>query len=239
MHALPSTLPAPLAHSIASVLDAPAAPPPPEQSLTAHLISLFPTPSDLDNASLDKAQAKLRADAQQADARVERLVRQLDEEQQQAAAQTATDATLDGTAAEQAVATLLAQLASIREKARESEVVVRDITREIRNLDTAKRNVVASMTALKRLQMLGTSLLSIVLQVSTYTTSPVNAVSQLSRLTHAGRYAEAASALAAVEALRGSFGGYAGVERLALVGREVETLRKELEQRARSEFEQL
>lgn len=157
MHALPSTLPAPLAHSIASVLDAPSSSSSSsttktKASLTAHLISLFPTPADLSTASLDKAQARLRADAQQADARVQDLIRQLDQEHHNAQSHAAT---LDGTAAEQAVATLLAQLGSIREKARESEVVVRDITREIRNLDTAKRNVVASMTALKRLQMLG------------------------------------------------------------------------------------
>lgn len=37
-------------------------------------------------------------------------------------------------------------------------MVVRDITRDIQSLDLAKRNLVASMNALKRFQMLGTFL---------------------------------------------------------------------------------
>ncbi len=43
----------------------------------------------------------------------------------------------------------------IREKATESEAIVRDITRDIQVLDLAKKNLILSMTTLKRLQMLG------------------------------------------------------------------------------------
>ena len=46
-------------------------------------------------------------------------------------------------------------MSRIREKATESEAVVRNITKEIQVLDLAKRNLIQSMTALKRLQMLG------------------------------------------------------------------------------------
>lgn len=52
---------------------------------------------------------------------------------------------------------LLSQVTAIRDAATESEVVVRDITRDIQSLDLAKRNLVASMNALKRFQMLGRS----------------------------------------------------------------------------------
>ena len=55
--------------------------------------------------------------------------------------------------------TLEEQLSLIKEKSAASEEVVRDITRDIRTLDTAKRNVVGSVTALRRLGMLGESLL--------------------------------------------------------------------------------
>jgi vacuolar protein sorting-associated protein 53 len=49
----------------------------------------------------------------------------------------------------------------IREKATESEAIVRNITRDIQVLDLGKDNLVRSMTMLKRLQMLGVlSLLS-------------------------------------------------------------------------------
>jgi len=43
----------------------------------------------------------------------------------------------------------------IREKATESEAIVRNITRDIQVLDLGKDNLVRSMTILKRLQMLG------------------------------------------------------------------------------------
>ena len=52
---------------------------------------------------------------------------------------------------------LLSQVTALRDAATESEVVVRDITRDIQSLDLAKRNLVASMNALKRFQMLGAS----------------------------------------------------------------------------------
>lgn len=46
-------------------------------------------------------------------------------------------------------------MSRIREKATESEAVVRNITKEIQVLDLAKKNLIQSMTTLKRLQMLG------------------------------------------------------------------------------------
>ena len=46
----------------------------------------------------------------------------------------------------------------IREKATESEAIVRNITRDIQVLDSAKKNLILSMTTLKRLQMLGVQL---------------------------------------------------------------------------------
>jgi hypothetical protein len=46
----------------------------------------------------------------------------------------------------------------IREKATESEAIVRNITRDIQVLDSAKKNLILSMTTLKRFQMLGTPL---------------------------------------------------------------------------------
>ena len=48
-------------------------------------------------------------------------------------------------------------MSRIREKATESEAVVRNITKEIQVLDLVKKNLIVSMTTLKRLQMLGMS----------------------------------------------------------------------------------
>lgn len=46
-------------------------------------------------------------------------------------------------------------MARIREKATESEAIVREITKDIQVLDLAKKNITHSITALKRFQMLG------------------------------------------------------------------------------------
>lgn len=46
-------------------------------------------------------------------------------------------------------------MSRIREKATESEAVVRNITKDIQVLDLAKKNLILSLTTLKRLQMLG------------------------------------------------------------------------------------
>lgn len=48
-------------------------------------------------------------------------------------------------------------MSRIREKAAESEAIVRDITKDIQILDLAKKNLALSVTALKRFQMLGMS----------------------------------------------------------------------------------
>lgn len=49
----------------------------------------------------------------------------------------------------------MSQMSRIREQASESEAVVRSITKDIQLLDLAKKNLMSSMTALKRFQMLG------------------------------------------------------------------------------------
>lgn len=54
---------------------------------------------------------------------------------------------------------LMSQMSRIREQATESEAVVRNITKDIQALDTAKKNLTTSLTTLKRLQMLGTKIL--------------------------------------------------------------------------------
>lgn len=50
----------------------------------------------------------------------------------------------------------MGQMSLIREKASESEAVVRNITKDIQMLDLEKKNLILSMTTLRRFQMLGT-----------------------------------------------------------------------------------
>jgi vacuolar protein sorting-associated protein 53 len=50
---------------------------------------------------------------------------------------------------------LLGQTTRIKEKALESETIVKEITRDIQTLDKGKKNLTGSITVLRRLQMLG------------------------------------------------------------------------------------
>ncbi|GAA5851582.1 hypothetical protein JCM8547_001139 [Rhodosporidiobolus lusitaniae] len=115
---------------------------------------------------------------------------------------------------------LLSQVTAIRDAATESEVVVRDITRDIQSLDLAKRNLVASMNALKRFQML------------------VNAFDQLTKLAKSRRYRETAQALFAVKELSSFFKTFSSVERVAAVSRGVNEVQNVLKAQVMKDFEE-
>ena len=87
-------------------------------------------------------------------------------------------------------------MSRIREKATESEAVVRNITREIQVLDLAKKNLILSMTTLKRLQMLGTWRPSTYHPTIPHANTQVNALSQLEDQTKERKYHEIVQSLA-------------------------------------------
>ncbi|GAA5952951.1 hypothetical protein JCM3765_003016 [Sporobolomyces pararoseus] len=115
---------------------------------------------------------------------------------------------------------LLSQVTAIRDAATESEVVVREITRDIQSLDLAKRNLVASMNALKRFQML------------------VNAFDQLTKLAKSRQYKETAQALGAVKQLSSYFKTFSSVERIAAVNRGVFEVQNVLKAQVMQDFEE-
>jgi hypothetical protein len=128
-------------------------------SLTTQLSHYFPSAKDLTQTAIEKRQALLRLELVEQERYIDGLYAKLVKNLQSSGIEGATTTSPASTYSEDVekkVEELLSQLATIREKARQSEEVVRDITRDIRMLDTCKRNVVTSMTALKRLQMLGT-----------------------------------------------------------------------------------
>lgn len=171
-----------------------------EYQLDQLLASASPQDEHLSLAAIDRVQAVLRMQIKSSRQQIAKLTAELEIE---------IDANRM-TQVQQSIAALLEQLLLIREKARESENVVKEITRDIRSLDIAKRNVVSSMTALKRLQML------------------VNGVDQLQRLAETKRYREAASALQAVRSLLDFFQSYRGVERIASAWKQVNELQNNL-----------
>ncbi|KAJ7594544.1 Vps53-like protein [Mycena floridula] len=108
------------------------------------------------------------------------------------------------------ISELLTQMSRIREKATESEAVVRNITKDIQVLDLAKKNLILSMTTLKRLQML------------------VNALTQLEDLVQEKKYSEIAQTLAAVTQISETFKPYLSVPRVAQVWKRIQELQGEI-----------
>ncbi|KAJ6500190.1 Vps53-like protein [Mycena vitilis] len=119
------------------------------------------------------------------------------------------------------ISDLFGQMARIREKATESEAVVRNITKDIQVLDHAKRNLILSMTTLKRLQML------------------VNALTQLEDLVKERKYGEAAQTLAAVKQISVSFKPYTSVQRISQVWKQVQEIQGELRTHLDRDFDTL
>lgn len=180
-----------------------------ESQLDQLLASSRAQDEPLSLASIDRVQAVLRLQIRSCQQQIAQLTAELETEID----------TNRMTQVQQAIAALLEQLLLIREKARQSENVVKEITRDIRSLDIAKRNVVSSMTALKRLQML------------------VNGVDQLQRLAETKRYREAASSLQAVRSLLDFFQSYRGVERIAAAWKQVNELQNSLRTTIMKDYE--
>ncbi|EIW62635.1 uncharacterized protein TRAVEDRAFT_160554 [Trametes versicolor FP-101664 SS1] len=108
------------------------------------------------------------------------------------------------------ISDLLGQMSRIREKATESEAVVRNITKEIQVLDLAKKNLILSMTTLKRLQML------------------VNVLGQLEDQIKERKYHDIVQSLAAVKQISASFKPYTSVQRIAQLWRRIQEIQSEL-----------
>lgn len=117
------------------------------------------------------------------------------------------------------ISDLLGQMSRIREKATESEAVVRDITKDIQALDLAKKNLILSMTTLKRLQML------------------VNALTQLEDQAKEKKYGDVSQTLAAVKQISASFKPYTSVHRINQVWRRVQQIQGEIRTQLEAEFD--
>ncbi|KAG2016360.1 hypothetical protein CC2G_009531 [Coprinopsis cinerea AmutBmut pab1-1] len=117
------------------------------------------------------------------------------------------------------ISDLLGQMSKIREKATESEAVVRNITKDIQVLDLAKKNLIMSMTMLKRLQML------------------VNALTQLEDLIKERKYADVAQTLSAVKQLSETFKSYTSVPRIARLWKRIHDIQGQLRSQLEEDFD--
>ncbi|KAI8613557.1 Vps53-like protein [Chytriomyces sp. MP71] len=114
----------------------------------AYLGLVFPNP----NANAERALARIKERLANMDDQLAMLVRA------QAERDRGIDAKTEFDECRESMMVLFDKISRIREKAAASEQLVHDITREITSLDQAKKNLMVSMTTIKKLQMLASSL---------------------------------------------------------------------------------
>lgn len=122
-------------------------------------------------------------------------------------------------ATQASLTSLFRKIEGVRTRAAATEHSITDMTAEIKRLDSTKRNLTASMTALKRLQMLTT------------------AYEQLRGLSRSRQYRECAQLLAAVMQLVVHFKSYRSIEQIATLHRNVVALQAELLEQVCDDFE--
>ncbi|KAH9935765.1 Vps53-like protein [Fomitopsis serialis] len=167
----------------------------------------FPDESSL--ARLESIQAKLAQQEQDLQREIDSLKEELRHDHDPSRMQLLQEMISD----------LMGQMSRIREKATESEAVVRNITKEIQVLDLAKKNLILSMTTLKRLQML------------------VNALSQLEDQVKDRKYHEIVQTLAAVKQIGASFKPYTSIQRISQLWRRIQEIQNDVRQTIDADWE--
>ena len=124
----------------------------------------------------------------------------------------------DITDAKGAIGELFIKIKDIKSKAEQSEVMVKEICRDIKQLDYAKRHLTSTITALKRLHML------------------VTAVEQLQFMAQKRQYREAANLLKAVHQLSTHFAAYHKVPKIKDLRLNVERTKEELTHQILDDF---
>ncbi|KAJ1972635.1 Vacuolar protein sorting-associated protein 53, partial [Dimargaris verticillata] len=107
-----------------------------------------------------------------------------------------------------AIQALYDRISEMKQRAELSEGAVLNITQDIKSLDNAKRNLVAAVTLLKRLQML------------------TIATEQLQSICESRRYKEASHLLLAVQELQGFFEEYHQLPDVIQLSSKIEVLKK-------------
>ncbi|KAF8981090.1 Vps53-like protein [Cyathus striatus] len=114
-----------------------------------------------------------------------------------------------------------AKCRALGRKATESEAVVRNITKDIQVLDLAKKNLILSLTIMKRLQML------------------VNALTQLEGLIKEKKYGDASQTLSAIKEISVTFKAYTSVPHISRVWKRIQEIQGELRTQLEGDFDAL
>ena len=174
-----------------------------------HLNAIFSHPSTL--SSVTKTAEALQVYQHELDSEIEELV------EHQAISHAECLERMQASKAE--LAELFKKIDGVRERALQTEKNITEMTADIKQLDSAKKNLTLSMTALKRLQMLTT------------------AYEQLKVLIKTRQYRECAQLLPALIQLMAHFKSYRSIDQIASLSRNVADLQRELLEQVCEDFE--
>lgn len=163
--------------------------------------------------------------------------RRMDQLNREIAAAQAED-TMSG--AQEQIAELFTQIHHLRSGATESEIIVRDITREIKNLDIAKKNITSSITGIKRFQMLLVAFDQLQKQQAQSRRYKESAQALSVSCCHQGNtlaQADAAHSLQAVKELASHFRSFSSIDRIASVLQGIQRIQGSIRSEIMKDFE--
>ena len=123
--------------------------------------------------------------------------------------------------AQTAIIQLFSQIREIKNAAEDSEEMVKEITRDIKQLDTAKRNLSSAITTLNHLSML------------------VRGTATLTQLSQTRQYGEAALLLQGLLEVLNHFKTFQNIPQIKELSDQVDTIRRDLGEQIMKDFESL
>ena len=181
----------------------------PGLDVVAYINKLFPTEASL--GGLEDSMSVLGGQVAGIDEDMRKMVR--------SQTQVGGDAAAALEEAQTAILQLFNQMRDIKNAAEESEEMVKEITRDIKQLDTAKRNLSSAITTLNHLSML------------------VRGTATLTQLSQTRQYGEAALLLQGLLEVLNHFKAYQNIPQIKDISDQVETIKKELGEQIMKDFE--
>ncbi|KAK3083798.1 hypothetical protein FSP39_003324, partial [Pinctada imbricata] len=175
-----------------------------------YINTLFPTEQSLVN--IDDVVGKMRLKIRKLDDEIRTVVRG-----QTNVGEEGREALED---AQRAIQELFSKIKEIKDKAEKSEEMVKEITRDIKQLDHAKKNLTSSITTLNHLHML------------------VGGVDSLTSLTRRRQYAEVANLLQGVLNVLDHFDKYMSISQIKQLADRVKQIQSELGSQIQGDFEE-
>lgn len=180
----------------------------PDFNTVDYINSLFPTEQSLSN--IDDVVSKMELKIRSIDDEISTVVR--------GQTMSSQDGRLALEEAQRAIKQLFVQIKDIKAKAEKSEEMVREITRDIKQLDCAKRNLTSAITTLNHLHML------------------VGGVDNLKILTEKRQYGEILLPLQAIMEVMTHFQNYSDIPQIKNLSDQVNRIHIELAEQITRDF---